>query len=215
MSCALAILLTNVLPRATLTERSMAFWVLRTALRCNMKILILLIIVALTACANREQNTLPPPAPTAIPQSANANRASTEDDIREAVFRYQFTHNGSALRQKAEVYFLSFGEQDQEPDEEFLKRFARHEPPVKPASHAKALRGRKGTPAPFSNIVDKQTGKVGLIFYLRSIRWLSEDQVQVDGGYHEGPLSATSNRYTVVRENGAWVVLQDQVISVS
>ncbi len=51
--------------------------------------------------------------------------AANEDDIREAVFRYQFAHNASAQQQGAKVYFLSLAE-DKDPSDRFMLRFKDH-----------------------------------------------------------------------------------------
>lgn len=111
----------------------------------HMKILALFTILFLSACGIAEPNrhpTFTPPARaqptntsgTSRVQSANPDRSAIEDDIREAVFRYQFNHNASGLKQNAKVYYLSFGEEGKEPSDAFLERFKGHTPPVKKAS---------------------------------------------------------------------------------
>ena len=53
-------------------------------------------------------------------------RAAEEDNIREAVYRYQFQHNASALKQNAKAYFLGIekGKGVADPSDAFMKRFA-------------------------------------------------------------------------------------------
>ena len=122
----------------------------------------------------------------------------TGDDIREAVFRHQFEFNASGWRESASAYYLSF-EEGKDPGPEFLHRFADHRPVVKPVS-ASTL--EPGT----SQILDKSTGLPGLVFRIDEIRWLSDDRVEVDGGYDEASESATGNTYRLVKESGRWVV---------
>ncbi len=70
--------------------------------------------------------------PTAILRSVQ------EEDICEAVFRYQFEHNASGLQQAAEFYCLSLGEVTDkgnvDPSDELMRRFQGHRPPVKKVS---------------------------------------------------------------------------------
>lgn len=124
--------------------------------------------------------------------------AQVEDDVREAVFRYQFEFNVSGGRESASAFFLSF-EEGEDPEPEFLHRFADHRPAVKPVS-ASTL--EPGT----AQILDQSTGLPGLIFRIDEIRWLSDDQVEVDGGYDEASESATGNTYCVIKESVRWVV---------
>ena len=59
---------------------------------------------------------------------------------------------------------------------------------------------------PYNGVVEKKTGKRGLLFRVRSIKWLSDIEVQVVGGYFEDGLSASGNTYTVVRTRDKWMV---------
>ena len=69
----------------------------------------------------------PPPAAPLIPSPAENNspspsRTAAEDDIAEAVFRYQFDHNASAIQKSAETYCLSLPGETM-PSAELLRRF--------------------------------------------------------------------------------------------
>jgi hypothetical protein len=124
------------------------------------------------------------------------SKTEQEDDIREAVFRHQFAHNASAIKQKAKAYYLALGSliNKRDPSSEFMQRFKGHKPSVERASLAEERYGR---------IRD------GLIFYIVEIRWINENEVEVSGGYHEGNMSSSGNKYQVVRKNGKWVVKKD------
>jgi len=127
-----------------------------------------------------------------------------EDQIREAVFRYQFEFNVSGLGQAANAYFLSV-EGNKDPSAQLLKRFDGHRPPVKPVS---ASMLEPGT----AQVLDRESGLPGLIFGIAEIRWLSEDEVEADGGYEEASESGTGNTYRVVKEAGRWEVVGCQML---
>lgn len=127
-----------------------------------------------------------------------ATRLSQEDDIREAVFRYEFRHNSSIQGQRAGVYCVSVGEKNADPSDRFMQRFTGFKPPVRKASDCSTH--------PYNGVVEKKTGKRGLLFRVRSIKWLSDIEVQVVGGYFEDGLSASGNTYTVVRTRDKWMV---------
>ena len=138
------------------------------------------------------------------PDSKRELTNAEQDEIREAVFRYQFEHNASGQQQTAKVYFLSFGK-DQEPSDEFIARFKDHKPPVKKRSQSKGQ----------FEVIDKETGERGLIFSAVSIQVIDTNTVEVDGGYYEAGLSASGNVYTVKRNHGKWIVTKDQMLWIS
>ncbi len=138
--------------------------------------------------------------------AADKARESQSEEIREAVFRWQFDHNTSGHKTNAQVYFLSIGEICQEGDElsdEFMKRFANHKPPVRKVSAS--------TKSPSKGIVDKKTGEKGLIFSVTNIEWKSDTEVHVSGGYCKELLDASGNTYTVKKQKGKWKVTNAQM----
>jgi hypothetical protein len=139
------------------------------------------LLVALCGCSAQAKD----PAPSG--SSGPASRVDAEPDIFEAVFRYQFGHNASAIQQGAERYCLTLpGERM--PGEQFLQRFQGHRPPVTAASQC-----------------ERQSGK-HLFFRLQRLDWRKDSEVWVRGGYWEGNLSSSIEMFRVVRENGMWVV---------
>src|ERR1700689_3389546 len=106
----------------------------------------------------------------AVSFSSDAARTSQEDDIREAVFLYQFDHNASGGKNHAHDYFLSIVEGDHNffghdlPDP-FMARFAGHKPPVRKFSDCRIKND--------GEVVLKHSGKAGLLFMTGSITWLS------------------------------------------
>ena len=139
--------------------------------------------------------------------TAGGDRDAQLDDIREATFRHQFAKNASGLQQSAKVYFLSVIEpikkQRGDPADEFMVRFAGHHPRVAKASTADS--------SALTGVQDKQTGEPGLIFHLGGIRWISDDAVEVDGGYYEASESAAGNTYYLAKQNGKWLVERDEM----
>jgi len=134
--------------------------------------------------------------------AADKSRQIQTDDIREAVFRWQFEHNSSYQQQNAGVYFLEVGENEGDPSDEFIKRFAGNKPPVRKRSECSVSTG---------GVFDKKTREKGLVFRATKIKWKTDTEVDVKGGYNEHGLSASGNTYTLKKENGKWKVVNDKM----
>ena len=133
----------------------------------------------MAACAS---TSTPDPSSVAL-----GSRTEAEPDIYEAVFRYQFDHNASAIQKRAEKYCLSLpGERM--PDGPFLQRFGDQHPPVVAADKCERKSGQS------------------LFFRVQHLDWRKDNEVWVRGGYWEGNLSSSAELFRVVRENGKWVV---------
>ncbi|RPI01217.1 MAG: hypothetical protein EHM64_16075 [Ignavibacteriae bacterium] len=133
---------------------------------------------------------------------------SIQDSIREAVFRYQFQHNASGQQQTAKIYFLSVMILNDStgywihgnPSLDILSHFNNNVPPVKSFSDCTLS---------VNGVFDNKTGENGLLFQVGALRWITEEQVEVDGGYFEGGLSASGNTYYLERKNAQWIVTRD------
>lgn len=126
--------------------------------------------------------------PTPVTQQPTSpSRAAAEDDIAEAVFRYEFDHNASRLQKRAEKYCLSLPGEKM-PSAEFLQRFGGNQPPVAAADQCERKSGRN------------------LFFRVLKLDWRKDNEVWVRGGYWEGNLSSSIELFRVVDENGKWVV---------
>ncbi len=132
----------------------------------------------------------------------HSNMPGTADDLMESVFRYQFTHNGSAKQNNACAYYLGINN-DQDPSDRFTKRFEKSIPPVKKLSQSRIDKGLGQV------VKDSDTGQEGIIFRIISIRWLNEETVEVKGGYYEANLSASGNTYRLIRIGRYWIVIKD------
>jgi len=117
-------------------------------------------------------------------EAAKNSRPNEYWDVCEAVFRYQFGHNASGAQQRAKAYFLSVCGSD--PPAEFLRRFERHRPLVKPGSQFKV--------------------GAGLQFRIGSFKWTGETTAEVEGGYYEGNLSSSGNTYKIQKTDAGWKV---------
>lgn len=143
-----------------------------------MRLLFALVVVLLGMPVFAADQTPPPPYDESISKAEAL-------DVSEAVFRYQFEHNSSATRQKAESYYLSLFGKD--PDAKFLARFKDHKPPVKKGSEFK---------------VNWKSVK----FRVDRIKRIDKTSVKVKGGYYEGSTSASGNIYILKNEKGKWKV---------
>lgn len=76
-----------------------------------------------------------------------------------------------------------------------MKRFIGHKPSVKKASECETK--------PEKGVVDKKTGEHVLVFPIAEIKWVSDSEVEVSGGYYEGSLSASSNTYYLKKKDGS------------
>ena len=150
---------------------------------------VIVVVLILCACSPKQETT---------PQMSEV------DQIREAVFQYQFEFNASGLGDAANAYFLSV-EGNKDPSAELLKRFEGHRPIVKPGS-ASTL--EPGT----AQVLDRESGLPGLTFRITEIRWLTADKVEVDGGYEEASESGSGNIYWVVKRQGYWEVVECQML---
>ena len=130
--------------------------------------------------------------PAIAQKSADSN--TQDDDIREAVFRYQF----KAINLQAGSYFLAVDNKN--PSDALLGRFRDNLPVVKGVSDSRVLK------KPVVTIVDKKNEQQGVIFHADHIT-LAGDKADVDGGYECGDLcDVVHGTYHVVKDAGAWIV---------
>jgi hypothetical protein len=132
------------------------------------------------------------------------SQLSEEDQIREAVFRYQFEFNASGLGKAANAYYLSV-EGDNDPSPLLLDQFEGHLPRVKPVSASELEAGT-------AQVIDRESGLPGLIFWIEEIRWLSDHEVQVEGGYEEASESGSVNIYLLEKTGDRWEVVGTQML---
>jgi hypothetical protein len=123
-----------------------------------------------------------------------AGRVAQEDDIREAIFRYEMK-----AHRLPDVVFLSIN--NQEPSDAFMRRFSDVKLSVKNWSAI-----APPTNPPQRWISDRETGKPGVALSVGKITWTSNHRVIVAGGYYCGSLCAGGGDFYVVLKDGRWVV---------
>jgi len=146
-------------------------------------------------------------------------RAAQEDNIREAILRYEmlgWIAGAHAAKREMkdpsldfETFFVSLNHKD--PTADFLRRFRDIPRTVKKKSPSSASAGGL-------EVYDPQTHKNAIVFTADTIRWLSDDLVEVDGGYDCGGRCGAVEVFTLQHVNGVfvyWVVKQVKRTSIS
>ena len=57
-----------------------------------------------------------------------------------------------------------------------------------------------------AGVSDKKTGEAGVFYSLGEIKWINENEVDVDRGYYVASLFGGGCRYRVVRDGDKWIV---------
>lgn len=130
-----------------------------------------------------------------VPGSANSQvqNAELENDIREIVLRYMFEHEAQQQKPYSKALYITIEKKD--PDDKLIARFKDHSLPVKKGSESVITGDIRG-------VSDKKTGEGGVLYNLGEIKWLNENEVDVNGSYYVANLFAGGCRYRVVREWG-------------
>ena len=126
------------------------------------------------------------------------SRSTEEDRVAEALFRHLLQEH-----QGLEVYFLSRGGAD--PSDDFMRRFHGERPLIKKRSLS--VRGK------YLSVLDKESGAIAGILSVGSIRWITDGEVEVDGGFSDGEIIV--HRYRMVRSNVGWSVIGKEFVMVS
>jgi hypothetical protein len=125
-----------------------------------------------------------------------ADHAAQENDIWEAVFRYRIELVGSNG-----PFFLSIDGND--PSDSFMARFAPSSARVKKYSESYFRKD----PSP-GWLRDRSTDEKAIGLSVRSVTWISNDQVELRGGMYCGGLCADAGIYRLAKKNGRWAVEQ-------
>jgi len=128
---------------------------------------------------------------TACSPSAKINHVKAQDDIREAVFRYQVAQ---FQRSNERIYFLTVVGQD--PAEDFMQRFAESKAFVKKGSEA-----RQGRHA-----IVTSAGEQGVICDVGPVKWLGDKSAEVIGSYQVGKQSAARFTFSLQWDKGKWKI---------
>ena len=148
---------------------------------------VLLVVIAASGMAQTTANTSPP----------TKAHESKQNDVREAVLRYQI----SSWELAAASYCVKINGKNA--DENFLRRF--RPLPVKGASECRKQIPPK-LPRWLYSIVDKKTKKNSVIFDIGEIRWVKQSEAQVDGGYDCASQCMAAGTYHLAWDGTRWTV---------
>ena len=141
--------------------------------------------------------------------SVQAQNIERDLDVSQTMFSYLIKHNGSYQGATAPVYFLKLYQAD--PPKSLLEKFNEVHTVIKPSSMAKI-----GPPKEKAiTVYDADTGNLGVILNIHSIKWSDENSVLIKAGYYEGLRSSEIKLYTLQFINGQWTVVKSQQLSVS
>lgn len=147
----------------------------------------------------------PPPAPRSGPGLPGGGINPSNLDAAEALYRHQIGNNASGGQRNVALLCLGAGagpDRLSDPPAELLARFSRHNPRVKGISACR-----------WNDIswADRATGAQAIVHYVMHLTCPSPNRCTALGGYLEGNLSASGNRYQLEREAGRWRVTSDSM----
>ena len=128
----------------------------------------------------------------------NLKTDSADEEIIEAVFRYQIKHCYEARSPK--LYFLSYREQDL--SDSFMARFNHHEPKLRKRSQMFGFK-------------DKATGESGILLAIGNINRISDVKAEVRVSCGAASLDGYSYLNQVERKRGKWIVKRSKLIGIS
>jgi hypothetical protein len=145
----------------------------------------------------------PPPAPGSGPGSPGGGINESNLDATEALYRHQIANNASGGQRNVALFCLGAGtnpDRLSDPPAALLARFSGHKPPAKGVSACR-----------WNDIgwADRATGAQAIVHYVTELSCSSATRCTARGGYLEGNLSASGNRYELERRSGRWQVTAD------
>ena len=127
----------------------------------------------------------------------NAENQRQEIVVKEVLLQYLFAQARKEWP-KAKILFISTGSK-QETDQ-LLPRFAKYPISVKPESNCKM-----GTKKHY--IMDKATEVEGIRVFSNKIKWVTDQKVNVRGGYSHDPKGGMVTTFLLEKVDGTWKVI--------
>jgi len=125
-------------------------------------------------------------------------RADQENEVRRALFCYLL--RSCQDHPRAKVVFLSEGDiHGRDPCDSLMKCFKGAKLPIRTISQCSPLPAQAG---------DKATGEPGIILWVRPIKWVETDCVEVEAGRWEHGLGASGTHWRLVHRGGRWVAVE-------
>ena len=135
------------------------------------------------------------------PKQLEVSRNIEEENIAEAAFRYKFEDFSDG--RKFSVYFLWL-EDERDPSDDFMSRFAGNKPPVKKVSQSVKVS---------DGVKDKETGKRGVIYGIPRIKWLNDTEVDVSVSKWVWGWGQYGYVCRAVKEKDGWMVKRCELTS--
>jgi hypothetical protein len=127
--------------------------------------------------------------------SSRQYRADEEQKVREAVLLEHL-----ALRDTNRVVFVSFQDSDGsrvDPSDAVISRFRAAGIPARKASES--------TTDDHTSVIDKASGKPGVIYYAGVVRWLNNSKVEVIAGSACASLGGGFTEFIMKKGDGGWI----------
>jgi len=126
------------------------------------------------------------PAPVKSQEESAAWRTAQADELYYTSLKFLFGHNESAMGDMASAYYIVMpnGDGIGDPSDAFMARFEKITPIVKKGSECKTA----------GAITDRKLNTAGILFFVESIQWITDEEAIVEGGYEED--TATAARVT-------------------
>jgi hypothetical protein len=140
----------------------------------------------------------------------NYSDSVTKEQIREAVFRYQFSRAELPSQHRAASYCLEV-EDEQDPSEALIRRFAAHTPPVKKRSECEIVQTANDP----GFVKDRATSQRAILLRIYSVTLKVWKEAEVKAGYYQDGLAGSTHLYFLQNQNGKWVVVREEMLSVS
>ncbi len=134
------------------------------------------------------------------------------DDVREAIFRYQFTNNKSYMQSSAPAFCLLI-ENEQSPGLDLLNRFNGSQPPVKGMQDCERKPPENGHA--IGVVIDRTTRRQALLFRIQELQFIDDENVEGKGGYFENGTSGSVSLYRSTKRDGKWVITEEKLIAIS
>lgn len=97
------------------------------------------------------------------------------------------------------IYFIDM-DREEDPSDEFMERFSGFGPIIKKYSES------TGYPKAPGFVRDKKTKQSGVILYARILKWIDENNAEVEYGYYKHGLGAQKTIQLVEYKDGNWIL---------
>ncbi len=147
-----------------------------------------------------------------LPAANRAFQAEQENVIRRIVFNHLFKQASTDINDSIDVYCLVL-ERGKEPNRAFIDDFSIES--VKVTTKSDCIVDSSENSNFKDLVIDKNTGKRGVIFFITEIRWAGNSKVHVKAGYDSGVMSGATFLYDVEKKPGTWTIKKSKRLKVA